>query len=70
MRANVRCPNIILRIHPHRVGGSEEIIRDTASEFPGGIKLHQRMLSAMKHIDMSLGIYRHTGDFDEMLARR
>ena len=69
MCADVCRPNVVLGVHPHRVSGHKEIIGDAAKEFPVSVKLHQRMFAAMKHVDMPLGIYCHTSNFDKMLAR-
>src|SRR5262249_34307461 len=69
MRADVSRPNIVLSVHPHGVGANKEIICDAAKEFSGSIKLHQRMLAAVKHVDMSFGIYRYTRNLNEMFTR-
>src|SRR5439155_7356284 len=69
VRADVGRPDIILGINPHGVRGNKEIIGDATKEFPGRIKLHQRMFAPMEHVDMALGVYRYTSYFDEMLTR-
>ena len=68
MGTDVRRPNIVLGIHSHRVSGHKEIIGDAAKEFSQRVKLHQRMFASVKHVDVTLGIYRHTCHLDEMLT--
>src|SRR5262249_1737959 len=68
MAADIRRPNVVFCIHPYRMRSNKEIISDAAKEFPTSIKFHQRMFATMKHVDMTLGIYRHTSDLNEMLA--
>src|SRR5439155_20136412 len=70
MRADVCRPNVVLGVHSYRVSGHKEIIGDAAKEFPVSVKLHQRMFAAVKDVDMTLGIYCHTSDLNEVFARR
>src|SRR5262249_43930334 len=66
--ANVRGPNVVLGIHPDGMGGNEEIISNAAKKFPVSIKFHQRMFAAMKHVDVTFGIYCYSSDLNEMLV--
>src|SRR5215470_8736463 len=68
MAADIRRPNVVLCIHPYRVRRNKEIIGDTAKELSVSIKFHQGMFATMKHVDVSLGIYRHTCHLNKMLA--
>src|SRR5438445_4702884 len=70
MRADVCRPNVVVGVHTYRVSGHKEIIGDAAKEFPVSVKLHQRMFAAVKDVDMTLGIYCHTSDLNEVFARR
>src|SRR5262249_47285735 len=70
VRTDVSGPNVVFRIHPHGVGGNEEIIGDAAKKFPVSIKLHQRMFAAMKYVDVTFGIHCYSSDLNEMLVGR
>src|SRR5438034_11230035 len=70
MAADARRPYVVVGVHSYRVSGNKEIIGDAAKELAISVKLHQRMFTAVKHVDMSLGIYCHTSDLNEVFARR
>jgi hypothetical protein len=70
VRADVSGPNVVFRIHPHGVGGNEEIIGDAPKKFAISVKLHQRMFAAMKYVDVAFGIYCHSSDLNQMLVGR
>jgi hypothetical protein len=69
MGADIRRPNIVVRIYTHGMSSDEKIVGNAAQEFAIRVELHQRMFSAVKNVDMALGIYRYTGDLDEMFVR-
>src|SRR5215831_3835136 len=70
VRTDVSGPNVVFRIHPHGVGGNEEIIGDATKKFPVSVKLHQRMFAAMKYVDVTFGIYCYASHFDKMFSSR
>src|SRR5437868_3305437 len=70
MRAHVGSPDIVLGIHSHHVSRDEQVVGKAVDEFARRIKFHQRVLAAMKDIDVSLGVYGDSGGLDKMLVGR